>query len=76
MKYSQYDEEHILDFFFKKKKDGFVVDIGAADGVSNSNSRKLILDGWSGLLVEPNPNNYNKLVNLYNENDKDRKSVV
>ena len=70
MKYSQYDEEHILDFFFKKKKDGFVVDIGAADGVSNSNSRKLILDGWSGLLVEPNPNNYNKLVNLYNENDK------
>jgi hypothetical protein len=35
MKYSQYDEEHILDFFFKKKKDGFVVDIGAVNIVGS-----------------------------------------
>lgn len=68
MKYSQYDEEAIINFFFKNKKDGLVVDIGAADGINNSNSRKLILDGWSALLIEPNPNNFSKLQALYIEN--------
>lgn len=70
MRFSQYDEENIIDSFFKKKKDGFVVEIGAADGINNSNSRKLILDGWSALLIEPNPNNFSKLEKLYPENDK------
>lgn len=68
MKYSQYDEEAIINSFFKNKKDGLVVDIGAADGINNSNSRKLILDGWSALLIEPNPNNFSKLQTLYIEN--------
>lgn len=69
MKYSQYDEESIINSFFKNKKDGLVVDIGAADGINNSNSRKLILDGWSALLIEPNPNNFSKLQTLYIENE-------
>jgi FkbM family methyltransferase len=69
MKYSQYDEEAIIYSFFKNKKDGLVVDIGAADGINNSNSRKLILDGWSALLIEPNPNNFSKLQTLYIENE-------
>jgi FkbM family methyltransferase len=66
--YSQYDEENFLKQYFNDKK-GFVVEIGAADGISNSNSRMLIESGWSALLVEPNPNNYQKLVNLYKHNN-------
>jgi FkbM family methyltransferase len=65
MKYSQYTEEDFLLDFFKNKSNGFLVDIGAADGITNSNSRRLILDGWSGILIEPNKKNYNKLLDLY-----------
>jgi FkbM family methyltransferase len=63
--YSQYGEEHFLLEHFKHKKDGFLVDIGAADGINGSNSRYLIEMGWSGLLVEPGTNNFNKLLELY-----------
>jgi len=36
-------------------KSGFVLDIGAGDGVRFSNSLLFEELGWSGLLVEPNP---------------------
>ena len=68
-KYSQYQEESFLLDYFGDKKNGFLVDIGAADGISNSNSRKLIEIGWSGLLVEPNKKNYDKLQKLYEKNN-------
>jgi len=69
---SQYNEEQIIINFFQRKKDGFLVDIGAVDGVINSNSRFLIQHlEWSGLLVEPNPETFKKLSNLYIDlNDK------
>ena len=66
-KYSQCNEELFIFEYFKDKNNGVVVDIGAADGVTNSNSRHLIEIGWSGLLVEPNKKNFNKLKNLYIE---------
>ena len=59
--YSQGYEEIYLLNYFKNNNTGFLVDIGAADGINNSNSKKLIELGWSGLLVEPNKKNYNKL---------------
>ena len=64
-KYSQYEEDVFLSSFFKNLKNGFVVDIGAADGISNSNSRFLIESGWSALLVEPNKKNFKNLELLY-----------
>lgn len=67
MKFSQYNEDSILESFFKGRK-GFLVDIGAADGVLNSNSRKLILEGWSAVLVEPNNKNFIKSLSLYENN--------
>jgi FkbM family methyltransferase len=68
MDYSQYGEqEFILNFFGDKK--GILVDIGAADGINNSNTKKLIEDGWGGLLIEPTPVNYNKLLKFYSGND-------
>lgn len=63
-KYSQYNEEEFLIDFFKQKK-GFVVEIGAADGTNNSNSRFLIENGWDALLVEPNLKNYYNICDLY-----------
>lgn len=68
MDYSQYGEqEFILNFFGDKK--GILVDVGAADGITNSNTKKLIENGWGGLLIEPTPINYNKLLKLYSDND-------
>lgn len=67
MKFSQYNEDSILESFFKGRK-GFLVDIGAADGILNSNSRKLILEGWSAVLVEPNNKNFIKSLSLYENN--------
>lgn len=59
--YSQNDEqEFILKFF-----DGFVgnlLEIGAFDGITFSNTRALLELGWEGLLVEPDPRNVAKLI--------------
>jgi FkbM family methyltransferase len=67
-KYSQYNEELFLMEYFKGRL-GVVVEIGAADGTTNSNSRRLIENGWSAILVEPNFNNYTKIKELYKENN-------
>lgn len=73
--YSQYGEEIFLSNFFSNKI-GFVCDIGAADGIRYSNSRKLIELGWSALLVEPNSTNFNKIQNLYENSDRVKTSKV
>ena len=67
--FSQYKEEEFFDSFFNNKEEGFLVDVGAADGVTNSNSRHLILNKkWKGILVEPHPEYFKKLELLYNDN--------
>ena len=44
------------------KKNGYYVEFGADDGVQNSNSYFLNkIFGWSGLLVEPNPERFKEL---------------
>jgi len=73
MNYSQYKEELFLLEYFSNKNNGFLVDIGAADGQTNSNTKKLIDIGWSGLLVEPNKKNFDKISELYKGNDKIKK---
>jgi len=66
--YSQYGEQKFLINYFEDQPNGVLVDIGAADGINNSNTRHLLLTGWSGVLIEPNKKNYNKLLNLYKDN--------
>lgn len=41
---------------------GFFVEIGAFDGVTQSNSAKLEEKGWDGLLIEASPGSYAKCV--------------
>lgn len=58
--YSQHGEQQvILDYF--KGFFGTLLDIGANDGVTFSNSRALLELGWYGVLVEPSEKTFKKL---------------
>lgn len=59
--YSQNNEEQIIERFFAGRGGKFL-DIGAFDGMQMSNTRKLLELGWSGVLVEPSPENFLKLI--------------
>ena len=67
--YSQNQEQqHIVAYF--NGKPGHLLDIGANDGQTFSNSRYLLESlNWSGLLVEPSPVAFKKLSALYNDNN-------
>ena len=68
--YSQYNEEDFLLKYFNNKNNGILIDIGAADGKTNSNSRYLLeFLNWSGILIEPHPEYYKLLFDLYNGNN-------
>jgi FkbM family methyltransferase len=58
--YSQHFEQQvILDYF--KGFAGTLLDIGANDGVTFSNSRALLELGWLGVLVEPSEKTFKEL---------------
>jgi len=62
----QYGEDEFLQEYFKDWAEGFLVDVGAANGVDNSNSYHLLKrPGWGGILIEPEPSQYLALHNLY-----------
>lgn len=53
--YSQHDEERVIvDFYASRQlKTGYLVDIGANDGSTFSNTARLIEMGWSAVMIEP-----------------------
>lgn len=62
----QYGEDRILKLVFKDQPAGLVVDVGAADGYWNSNSIMLLQRPlWRGVLVEPEPVQYEQLTKRY-----------
>jgi FkbM family methyltransferase len=72
MFYGQYKQDkYLYDTFFKDKKDGVFLDIGASDGIRYSNSLFFEKLGWTGLCVEPREEAFKKLSeirNCYKEN--------
>jgi FkbM family methyltransferase len=60
--YSQYEQALILRQLVTKDTPKILVDIGAHDGICGSNSRELLEHGWRGVLVEPMPAVYARLV--------------
>lgn len=61
--YSQVGQDkYVYEHFFKNRKDGVFVEIGAYDGITGSNTaffeREL---GWKGICVEPIPEVFEKL---------------
>jgi FkbM family methyltransferase len=64
--YSQYEEQlHIKEFFGDKV--GTFLDVGAADGITFSNVYQLLLDGWSGVSIEPEVTTFRQLINNYEQ---------
>jgi len=66
--YTQQLEQDVILNYFENKEHGILLDIGANDGETFSNSRALILNGWTGALVEPDPQPLYKLEKLYYHN--------
>jgi FkbM family methyltransferase len=65
-RYSQNNEEDfILDYF--DGRTGKFLDIGAYDVFKFSNTRALFERGWSGILVEPSPENYKAIAGHYKD---------
>lgn len=55
------DLDHKLSIYLTKKN-GFYVELGAHDGITQSNTKHLeLFKGWRGVLIEPSPINYRKL---------------
>ena len=72
--YSQNNEEQIILELLLNTK-GRLLDIGAYDGKTFSNSYQLLLEGWNGILIEPAPSVIFSLIN--NTNDiKDRLEII
>jgi len=67
------EQQIILDYFSKHPEaNRYCVDAGAFDGEHGSNSRALLLSGWGGVLIEPDPRTFSRANNLY----LDRNDIV
>lgn len=64
--YSQNNEEQIIFSYFKDFK-GNLLSLGENDGETLSNCRALLLNGWTGVLVEPSEKVFPKLRELYRD---------
>jgi FkbM family methyltransferase len=61
--YSQWQEDRLIAPYVASP--GWVVDVGANDGLRGSNSRHFILGGFSAVCVEPDPRPRQRLESLY-----------
>ncbi|MFH1044067.1 MAG: FkbM family methyltransferase [Pseudomonadota bacterium] len=52
---AQNGEDRWLDNLFGHKRNGFFVEVGAFDGINLSNSYHFEQIGWTGVLIEPDP---------------------
>jgi FkbM family methyltransferase len=68
--YSQYGEDIIVEKFFEGVKGGRFLEIGALDGIKDSNCRRLALKGWSGVSIEANPYLFCRLNSNYGNSAK------
>jgi FkbM family methyltransferase len=64
MIYSQNNEQEIILKYFGDFK-GTFIDIGANDGITLSNTRKMAELGWEGVFVEPSPTAFKRLRENY-----------
>lgn len=67
--YSQNGEDIIIQKYFGDKI-GTVLDCGANDGITLSNSYALIETGWSGIMIEPSESVFKKLQSVHKYNEK------
>jgi len=65
--YSEHNEQKIIQDFFKNRDKGLLLDVGANQGVSGSNSLYLLEKGWHGILLEPNKQKCKELITNYKQ---------
>lgn len=68
--YSQRDEQAVILAIFAGRTDGLFLDIGAADGLTFSNTRALYELGWHGVMVDASPHAVVALINRYADNNR------
>lgn len=70
--FSQNGEEGVINHIFDVIGAGtkMCCEFGAWDGIHLSNTRALILDGWSGLLIEGDPERFKDLLSTYQANKR------
>lgn len=56
-------DEVLYKNYFSNKKDGFFIECGAGDGISDSNTKFFESLGWSGICLEPSPVAFSQLCN-------------
>ena len=66
--YSQNLEQQYITEYFKDKVGKFI-DIGAFHVSQLSNTKRLVELGWSGVLVEADPKNFNPIAEFYKDNE-------
>ena len=52
-------------FFSKRTAKGTYIDLGAGDGIQNSNTLAYEKKGWVGMLQEDEPSLFDEMVNRY-----------
>jgi FkbM family methyltransferase len=62
--YSQSKEEQVILEYFGSHV-GTFADLGSNDGITFSNTRALAERGWTGCLIEPDPEAFDRLKKLY-----------
>jgi FkbM family methyltransferase len=56
------NDKWLVEFFFNQMRDGFFIEAGGADGVTESSSYVLEKEfGWKGIILEPGVDFYEKL---------------
>lgn len=68
--YSQNNEEEVILKIFGESTKGRFLDIGAWNGETFSNTRKLWEIRWSGVCVEPSPSCCDSFLKLYKDDDR------
>ncbi|HIF64190.1 MAG TPA: hypothetical protein EYG16_01780 [Deltaproteobacteria bacterium] len=70
--FSQHGEDGVIEQIFEiiKPTNKYAVEFGAYDGVTISNTRKLILDGWASFQIEGHPYRAKLLAKEYEDNPK------
>ena len=66
--YSQNNEDDFILEYFKNKNNGVLIDIGAYDSKTFSNSKGLIERGWKAYLIDASPFCTTKLFEVYKDN--------
>ena len=61
--YSQFGQDLDVVEYFKHKKKGYFIDVGATNGITGSNTYLLEKKyNWNGICIEPQDNTYHELI--------------